>query len=274
MFTIYYRPHPALIEYVESICIMAHEFTPGDFLSHIYTYMPTHTRFLCFYLEDPVKVKKGCNAFEERARSIIIGPQLTPVTLDLGKKHSNLVVILKPCGLYRLLGIPLSEILDCDFDARFLIGKEITYVIDQLLDTSCSAKRNTIIQTFLLGKLSKLKPALPIDKAMLQLVRTQGNLTMDLLASQSCLSVRQLERQSLDRIGLSPKYFARMVRFSEAYKFKERNPNTPWTEISHSFGYYDQMHLIRDFRHFTGINPSMVKSAQLLHSVKFNSLDL
>ena len=273
MFTIYYAPHPALEEFVETIAIVGHEFTPGSLLSPIYTFMPTHTRFLCFYLEDPVKVKKGFGAFKGRSRSIIIGPQLTPVTLDLGKKHAALTVVLKPCGLYRLLGIPLREIVDCDFDARLIIGKEIDDVLERLLNAFSNDQKNCIIQGYLLGKLFRLRPALPIDRAMLQLVRAQGNLSMDFLASQSCLGVRQMERLSLDRIGFPPKFFARMIRFSEAYKFKERNPHTPWTEIAPRFGYYDQMHLIRDFHHFTGVNPSTVKEDALLHSVRFNSLE-
>lgn len=273
MFTTYYSPHPALEEYVEFICIMGHEFTPNGILSPIYTFMPTHTRFLCFYLEDPVMVKKGSDIFEKRARYTIVGPQLTPVTIDLGKKHANVVVILKPCSLYRLLGIPLREIVDCDYDARLIIGKEIDDVVERLMNAINSDQKNSIVQAYLLGKLFQLKPALPIDRAMLQLVRAQGNLSMDFLASQSCLGVRQLERLSLDRIGFPPKFFSRMIRFSEAYKFKERNPHTPWSVIAPRFGYYDQMHLIRDFHNLTGVNPSTVKEEGILHSVKFNSLE-
>lgn len=234
--------------------------------------MPAHTRLLCFYLEDPARGKRGNGAFEDRSRAIIIGPQLTPVTLDLGKKYLNMIVMFKPCGLYRLLGIPLKEILDLDLDASLLLGYEINDVVDKLMNADSSDQKNSIIQTYLLERSFKLKPAHPIDIAMLTLVRTQGNLSMDSLASQCCLSVRQLERQSIERIGLSPKFFARIIRFSEAYKFKEGNPQTSWTDIGYRFGFYDQMHLIRDFRYFTGVNPSMFKEAEIVNSVKFNSL--
>ena len=272
MFSQYFTPHPALVEFVEIICVMNHEFSADSELSPIYTYMPTHTRFWCFYLGDDVRVKRDTEIFEYHGRSVIIGPQITPVTLDLGKKNDNLIVILKPCGLYRLLGIPLYEIVDCCFDACLVIGPEIYSLTEQLINTKSSAERNTIIQCYLLGKLSSLKPLLPIDLAMGQLVSAQGKISIDILASNACLSNRQLERQSLQRIGLPPKYFARMIRFSETYKFKERNPHVRWTEIAFRFGYYDQMHLIRDFQHFTGINPSFLKEKEIVHSVRFNSL--
>ena len=274
MYTLYYPPHPALADFVEVICIMGHDFNAGNFLSPVYTFMPSHTRYLCFYLEDCVAVKKKEGHFETRSRALIIGPQITPVTMDLGKKHAQVIVILKPCGLYRLIGIPLQEIVDCDFDARFILGKEIDELIEKLLNTPDNGARNTIIQQYLLSRLSNLKPLLAIDSAMLHLVRSQGNLSMDFLAASACLSTRQLERQSLERIGLPPKFFARMIRFSEAYKFKERNPHISWTKIACQFGYFDQMHLIRDFRSFTGITPSIIKEDEIEHSVKFNSLDL
>jgi AraC-like DNA-binding protein len=252
--------------------MIRHEFTQADTLSPIYTYVPTHTRFLCFYLADSVIVKKGLGDFENHGRSVIIGPQLTPVTLNLGKNHSNLLVILKPGGLYRLLGIPLIELVDCYYDARLVVGKEIDQVIEQLINAFSDIEKNSIIQNYLLQKLFKLKPALPIDLAMLQLVKSQGKLSMDCLANKSFLSVRQLERQSLQRIGLPPKYFSRMIRFAEAYKFKERNPQNCWIDIAYRFGYYDQMHLIKDFRHFTGIIPSKLKEEIIIHSVRFNSV--
>jgi AraC-like DNA-binding protein len=271
MVTVYFKPHPALLDYVEVICIMQDAFETDDLLSPIYTYMPTHTRFLCFYLEDPVKVKKEDGEFEERARAIIIGTQLLPVTLDLGKKHTAVIVILKPCGLYRLLGIPQHEIVDCDFEASLLLGNDINELTERLW--SKHEEKNTTIQNYLLSRLTKLKAALPIDKAILPLVRAQGNLSMDFLASQSCLSLRQMERLSLPRIGLSPKFYARIVRFSEAYKYKERYPHSSWTEIAHGFGYYDQMHFIREFKCFTGFNPGILKEGDILKSVGFNSLD-
>ena len=271
MFSIYFPPHPALAEFVDCICLMEHDFSCGDNLSPIYTYMPTHTRLLCFYLGDSVKVKKSDGEFENHGRSVIIGPQLTPVTLDLGKKHANLLVLFKPCGLYRLLGIPLSQMVDCDFDARLIIGKEITEVTERLMEAKSCDEKNGIIQLYLLSKLNEYQPSLPIDRAMSLMVHSHGKMSMDILAAKSCLSVRQLERQSLQRIGLPPKYFARIVRFSVAYKLKESNPKASWTEIAHQFGYYDQMHLIRDFHHFTGINPSDLKEETIAHSVRFNS---
>lgn len=268
-----YHPHSALREFVDNITITSFDFTVEKDISPFYTFVPTHTRFLCFYLEDKVLVKKNDTDFQVRARSIIIGPQTTPVILDLGTKHKDVVVCLKPSGMYRLLGIPLNEIVDKDFDASLVMGAEVETLINQLSDSKTDDLKNHVIQKYLLKKMDYLKPALPFDLAMLELVKNTGNLSMDSLASQACLSLKQFERKSLERIGLLPKTYGRMIRFSHAYKLKELYPNRSWSSIAHQCGYFDQMHLIRDFKYFAGFNPSCIKATNVNGSVRFRTLE-
>lgn len=267
-----FQPHPALIEYVESITVISYDFDIEKDISPNYTFVPTHTRYLCFYLEDKLHVQKD-GKFTVRERSIIIGPQTMPVTLNLGRKHKTLIVCLKPSGMFRLLGIPLGEIVDKDFDARLLLGKEITGLIEQLINSKTDESKNNIIQSYLLKRLNYLKPALPFDSAMHQLVRNIGNLSMDYVAEQACMSLRQFERISLERIGLSPKFYARMIRFSHAFKLKELCPEKPWIQIAYECGYFDQMHFIRDFKAFAGFTPSALTESDIVNSVRFRTLE-
>lgn len=272
MLLTYFAPHPALLEYIDSVFVLAVDFRASS-LSPIYPFVPTHNRFLCFYLRDQVKVKKEVGGFATRARSIIIGPQLTPVTLDLGLDHQAVIVNLKPAGMYRLLGIPMTELLDRDYDARLVMGREIDELLDRLQEARTPPERNAVVQRYLLGKLPRLKPALPFDRAMLGQVLASGNLPMERVAAQACLSVRQLERLAHERLGMPPKLYSRMIRFSHAYKYKESAPHTSWTEIAYRCGYFDQMHFIRDFKFFAGFTPSLFTEADVAKSVLFRTME-
>ena len=96
---------------------------------------------------------------------------------------------------------------------------------------------------------------------------------IDQLASHACLSTRQLERIFQQRIGLPPKHFSRLVRFAQAWIIKEQQPGISWIKIAHECGYFDQMHLIRDFQKFAGVNPSSIESELSKSPVKlFNGL--
>jgi AraC-like DNA-binding protein len=51
---------------------------------------------------------------------------------------------------------------------------------------------------------------------------------------------------------------ARILRFEAALDSKARFPDKSWADVAQEFGYYDQMHMIHDFRRFTGDTPSNI----------------
>ncbi len=75
------------------------------------------------------------------------------------------------------------------------------------------------------------------------------------LCQAGSLGERQLQRLFKRYIGLSPKYYARIIRFNHIFQLiKEGGHN--WAEIIFLSGYYDQSHFIRNFKAFTGEDPS------------------
>lgn len=223
-------------------------------------YPPTPQNSLFFYINDLIKVKKeGENEFTLQPRSVLVGPQLTRVTLDINKNHKAVRVGFHPGGLHRLLGIPMTEMIDASFNAEDVFGREMIVINERLQEAKTFNEIKDIIEYFLLKQVSKLRRQLPFDQAMLELLRFSGNMPVEDIASLSCLSLRQFERVCKDRIGLSPKLFARLIRFSKAYRLRESFPDWSWTKISFECGYFDQMHFIRDFKQFAGVTPSMIE---------------
>jgi methylphosphotriester-DNA--protein-cysteine methyltransferase len=67
------------------------------------------------------------------------------------------------------------------------------------------------------------------------------------------------------RVGVSPKLFARIIRFEAALKTKAALPHLSWTMVAHEFGYHDQMHMIHDFQHLSGETPAgILRQAEAL----------
>ena len=268
-----YPPHRAIENIIDNIIVISFDFSIESNMLPTYKFVPTHTRSWCFYLEDEALIKKQEGFYVKSARSVIVGPVTMPVTLDYGKKHKSLIVNFKPTGMYRLFGIPLNEMVDSDLDARLVLGKVIDTLLERLMEAKTDDIRNDIIQKFLIRKNQILKSTLPFDLALCELVKHKGNQTMKNVASNACLSLRQFERISKTRIGLSPKFYARITRFSNAYKLKEQLPDISWLVIAHECGYYDQMHLIRDFKFFANSNPSYFKELEIENSVRLRAMD-
>lgn len=88
--------------------------------------------------------------------------------------------------------------------------------------------------------------------------RAAAQLTHDnvsVVAHQLGISERHLRRMFHDTVGLSPKSYAKLVRFHRALEQARAHEAPNWATIAASAGYYDQAHLISDFRAITGATP-------------------
>lgn len=252
-----YIPHPALKEFV--ICISAMDGVLPDGVDEVLTpYPPTPHQSIFFYGNHPIKLqKKDWNHFDEQPSIVILGPQYTRVNIVVQKRLKAIRVDFHPGGLYRLLGIPMTQFFDEGFSAFTILGNEMNRINEQILEAADNDAAKIIVENFLLSKCNKLKEMLPFDFVMRALVRNDGNIPIEQIASLACLGLRQFERKCSERIGMAPKSFAQVARFSKAYRLREANPNLTWTAVAHEAGYFDQMHFIRDFKKFAGVTPSI-----------------
>jgi AraC-like DNA-binding protein len=270
MFQQFYEPHPALQGFVHNI--MIHELKVGATETpHTFSIPPLPEQSLFFYVKDPSESEDASTKRKETLSSaIIVGPNLNRHSVTPGPHHLMIKVGFQPGGLYRFLGIPMSELLCRDsFDAVDLLGNEMKVLTDKLQEAVSIPEMVVIIESFLLKQVYKLKPALPIDKVLPLLIKERGLLKIDCLSDLACLSIRQFERVFAQRIGLPPKHFSRLVRFARAWILKEQQPSLSWIKIAYVCGYFDQMHLIRDFQEFAGTNPSSIESEILESQAKF-----
>ncbi|MES2374180.1 MAG: AraC family transcriptional regulator [Bacteroidota bacterium] len=258
-----YIPHPALQEYVLNISTVNVTLPKG--LNNVVTpYPPTPFQSLIFYCNDPISMGRiDSMDFDKQPLSVVIGPQFSRVNIKVESRLSAIRVDFLPGGMYRMLGIPMHELFDGGFDALYFFNTEMKCINEQLQNTSSLAEGKTIVEEFLLKYLKNSKQILPFDSALQILLTHNGDIAIEKIASLSCLSIKQFERKCKERIGMNPKLYARILKFSKAYRLRETFPHLSWTKIAYEAGYYDQMHMIRDFKVFAGVNPSTIEQ-QLL----------
>jgi transcriptional regulator GlxA family with amidase domain len=88
------------------------------------------------------------------------------------------------------------------------------------------------------------------------LFSSTDNLRIEKLAYDANMSIKTFERKFTEQVGVSPKLFVRMIRFNKALSLKVSHSKKSWTSIAHMCGYFDQMHLIKEFILFSGETPS------------------
>lgn len=259
MFLIY-TPQPALQHLVSRIMFAHYVSDPGK-PRPINPFPPHPEHCMYFYpIDKVVRHNDKARPTVELPHSIIVGPKLNKVDLALGYNTLVVIVCFQPGGLHRLLRISMNDILDEFIDSSLLFGGDIENVIQQIRDSASYEQMNRIVQEFLLSKAKNIRNTLPIDEVLTGINRHKELVNIDKLATQACVSIRQLERQFSERIGIPPKMFSRLVRFSRAWDMRENNPAIPWTKIAHACDYADQMHMIRDFKEFTGVTPTILQT--------------
>lgn len=77
---------------------------------------------------------------------------------------------------------------------------------------------------------------------------------VEAVADQLGITARHLRRAFVESIGVGPKEFARGVRLRRA--ISETARSSDWGAIARDAGYYDQAHLIGEFRDLVGLTPS------------------
>jgi AraC-like DNA-binding protein len=145
---------------------------------------------------------------------------------------------LKPTAPAHLFGIGMKNIVDKVIDLDDRIKTDVNN-IDECFNEFC---RNYPSDH-------------PADKAVDIIFSKKGMVTIGSLCDELSLSERYLQQLFQKYVGLSPKFFARVVRFSHIFQLiKDKDPD--WAQVVYEAGYYDQSHFIRNFKVFTGEDPS------------------
>ena len=94
----------------------------------------------------------------------------------------------------------------------------------------------------------------PADPIVADAVRRLIRRARPAASPRPCISPRQLERRFKRQVGIGPKLFCRIQRFQRVFREIESGGN--WVQAALACGYYDQAHLVRDMRQFSGETPT------------------
>jgi methylphosphotriester-DNA--protein-cysteine methyltransferase len=89
-----------------------------------------------------------------------------------------------------------------------------------------------------------------------RIAAANGDLGISELSERLSVSHKHLIQQFTSMIGLKPKQFARVMRFSSLLPDLLAGTAPDWTALAQAAGYHDQAHFNREFQLFAGLTPS------------------
>jgi AraC-like DNA-binding protein len=92
--------------------------------------------------------------------------------------------------------------------------------------------------------------------------REDGPRRAETLANEAGLSLRTLQRLFYDYVGVSPKWLLRRYRLQEAAWLLAQGHDIQLAALAADLGYFDQAHLVGDFKSLFGCAPAHYRKSQ------------
>jgi AraC-like DNA-binding protein len=179
--------------------------------------------------------------------------------IDTEAPHGNalLGVAFSARGGFPWLGESMDGLSDRIIALADALGDGALALRERLLNTDSLAARFRVVERWLLARLRPRTIVHPAVRwAVDQIAASGGRVAIEALATQTGFTRKHLGNLFQQQVGVSPKSLARIHRFRGALDILNRaNGDVPWAALAEQCGFYDQSHLINEFRRFTGFSP-------------------
>lgn len=150
-----------------------------------------------------------------------------------------------------VLGVPAAALSGQIVDIDELWGASAARaLLDELASAKTAAAMAAILEREIAARFVATPRTLPFVAADKLATRTIAEVADELRVSE-----RHLRRVFREATGVSPKTFARLARFHRALDVARSGHHASWASIAVATGYYDQAHLIDEFRSIAGVTP-------------------
>jgi AraC-like DNA-binding protein len=187
----------------------------------------------------------------ERFKSFAAGLRDTQVTTEHAGLSYGMQVNIAPPAAHALFGIPLSELAFATVDLDAVLAEPA--LVERVACAGNWSERFEILDEVLTRRIAVSRPpSREIVWAWRRLVESHGTVPVGELGRELGWTRKRLVARFREQVGVPPKTLARMLRFERAQSLAGRHG---WAELAAECGYYDQSHLIREFRSITGRTP-------------------
>jgi AraC-like DNA-binding protein len=252
------QPRPPLDRFLECFWFVDAEAPPSDGPAD--RIVPDGCPELIVHLDDPFERVEESGRRLRQARSVLVGALTRPLHVKPAGRVRTMGMRFRPFGLSAFTEIPMHELTD-ETTALADVWKGAADGLEEALaEAKADEERARRAERFLLDRLRPPRIDAAIEECVSVILRARGQARMEPLARRMGMSPRHLERRFKSAVGIPPKTLARIVRFQEVLR-RSAGEGTS-VHVALDCGYYDQAHLLRDFRDFVGVAPRQFRAAE------------
>jgi AraC-like DNA-binding protein len=180
-------------------------------------------------------------------------------------------VVFKPTTLHNFFGKRMSQLVNSRMDLKLLIPEKAELLWNKVKLANSDIDRVNLLDEYVQSLLPNAKERLSVIEEAVELIdHHKGSIHVETVADQLKISRRYLEKKFLEKVGVSPKFYARIKRFSTLSNKIAHSAKIDWQDLVFENGLHDQSHLVKEFMEFNQMNPSdyHLKHNELIRFVK------
>ncbi|GJM34757.1 MAG: hypothetical protein DHS20C18_37580 [Saprospiraceae bacterium] len=259
-----FKPSPALQTYVPEFWYLRNNSSCPDELPYLHKCLPFGTVKIIINLYNNRNSYRINGDWKVLPEQFLVGVFTEACHVQMPRDNTVFGINIRPEAMVKLFGIPIGDLWNDCIETETLLGKEFSVFVRQLQDATTDELRVQLANKHLMERLKKAQTTSGyVVNAANKIWYTGGNMSVDALSKEVFICRRQLERTFKEMLGVSPKMYGRICRFSRAFKLMEHKPYATWSDVTYTCGYADQAHFIRDFKAFTGEPPKTFFSASM-----------
>lgn len=192
--------------------------------------------------------------------SYVVGMMTRPLLVARDEPSHFTAVRFKPGGAARFFREPLHRLTDVRVELRELWPLPLP-LLERLAETAAARERFDLLAAELRRRLGQSPPRghAGCSLAVRRLAYAPETRVRELCAELG-VSRQALARSFHDHVGVAPKTLARVMRLQRALGMIAPRAGgggaLPWAELAVAAGFYDQAHMIAEWRALVGLTPS------------------
>lgn len=264
MFYKEFLPAPPLREFIHMYGILENQ----NILSNIAQDMtpPFLCKGLVFHYHEDKDMKASNSVFEGSLPSAYFLTQGREKTqAEYRKKFGMLSVIFKPGQFRHFFPFDTTKFIDRFLSLDDYHDKGLTELHEKIMETLLFKDKIELLNNYFLDKLLIVERPPSYVDSLITTMFIKQNWKFKNEAKHLSKSERHLRRLFKREIGLSPKEYHKLVRFSKAMNDLNRGITSKMklTDVAYSNGYSEQKHFINDFKQYTGLTPNQYRKKVL-----------
>ena len=224
---------------------------------------PTGSTVAVIVLGDPIVVtpNDGEGTPLRTDRGFLLGPHDRPVVNAPTGETYAVGVVTTPVGCESVFGIRPSRIRG----AATVLGREwpaAESLRAALLECRGPEQMLDLLAQAVTDGMRERPPGLDRCVQAVAMLEEAPTRTVAEIAAELGVSHGHLDREFTRIVGMSPKSLSRLLRMRRVLSELDVRTDVGWAELAIEQGWFDQAHLIRDFKRHTGVTPSQYIAAQ------------